>query len=141
MANEKNITIELDMNLPEGYTLFADRTRIKQVLINLSSNAIKFTPNDKKIGFRVFQEGENTIIKCWDLGIGIPKFEMNRVFEPFEQIRNDFTAKTKGSGLGLSIVKSILDLHGYSIELESEEFRGSTFTITIPPKQSLSLKS
>ena len=141
MANEKNITIELDMNLPEGYTLFADRTRIKQVLINLSSNAIKFTPNDKKIGFKVFQDGENTIIKCWDLGIGIPKFEMNRVFEPFEQIRNDFTAKTKGSGLGLSIVKSILDLHGYSIELESEEFRGSTFTITIPLKQSTSLKS
>lgn len=135
MANEKNISIELDMDLPEGYTIFADRTRMKQVLINLSSNAIKFTPNNLKIGFKVYIEGENTILKCWDTGIGIPKSEIGRVFEPFEQIHNEFTAKTKGTGLGLSIVKSILDLHGFSITLESEESKGSVFIITIPTIQ------
>ncbi len=134
IANEKNISFELEMDLTDGYTLYADRTRIKQVLINLSSNAIKFTEKDGKIGFQIYKQAENTILKCWDTGIGIPKSETNRVFEPFEQIHNEFTAKTKGTGLGLSIVKSILDLHGYSIELESEEFKGSTFTILIPNK-------
>jgi PAS domain S-box-containing protein len=135
MANEKNIIIELAIDLPDGYTIFADRTRMKQVLINLSSNAIKFTPKDRKIGFKVHREGENIILKCWDTGIGIPKSEIGRVFEPFEQIHNEFTAKTKGTGLGLSIVKSILDLHGFSITLESEELKGSIFTITIPIAQ------
>ncbi|HRG46183.1 MAG TPA: hybrid sensor histidine kinase/response regulator [Leptospiraceae bacterium] len=131
LASQKNITIELDVDSSRDYFIFADRTRIKQVLINLSSNAIKFTQNGRSIGFKLFQDADNTILKCWDAGIGIPKSEVIRVFEPFEQIRNEFTAKTKGTGLGLSIVKSILDLHGFSIQLESEELKGSTFTITI----------
>ena len=131
LASQKNITIELDVDSSRDYFIFADRTRIKQVLINLSSNAIKFTQNGRSIGFKLYQDADNTILECWDAGIGIPKSEVVRVFEPFEQIRNEFTAKTKGTGLGLSIVKSILDLHGFSIQLESEELKGSTFTITI----------
>ena len=131
LASQKNIRIELNVDSNRDYFIFADRTRIKQVLINLSSNAIKFTQNGRSIGFKLYQDADNTILECWDAGIGIPKSEVVRVFEPFEQIRNEFTAKTKGTGLGLSIVKSILDLHGFSIQLESEELKGSTFTITI----------
>ena len=131
LASQKNIRIELNVDSTRDYFIFADRTRIKQVLINLSSNAIKFTQNGRSIGFKLYQDADNTILECWDAGIGIPKSEVIRVFEPFEQIRNEFTAKTKGTGLGLSIVKSILDLHGFSIQLESEELKGSTFTITI----------
>ena len=131
LASQKNIRIELNVDSTRDYFIFADRTRIKQVLINLSSNAIKFTQNGRSIGFKLYQDADNTILECWDAGIGIPKSEVVRVFEPFEQIRNEFTAKTKGTGLGLSIVKSILDLHGFSIQLESEELKGSTFTITI----------
>jgi PAS domain S-box-containing protein len=133
IANEKNIKIELELE-SSPFIIYADRTRIKQVLINLISNAIKFTPNDQKIGIKIFKQGANTVFQCWDTGIGIPASEIKRVFEPFEQIRNDFTVKTKGTGLGLSIVKSILDLHGFSIQLESREMKGSTFTIIIPGK-------
>ncbi len=136
IANEKEISIELEIDGSSKYPIFADRTRMKQVLINLISNAIKFTPEGKQIGFKISKKAKDTIIQCWDSGIGIPKSEMTRVFEPFEQIRNSFTVKTKGTGLGLSIVKSILDLHGFSIQLESEEMKGSTFIITIPSKNS-----
>ena len=136
IANEKGITIDLEINKANKFSIFADRTRIKQVLINLISNALKFTPAGKKVGFKIFKQADNTILTCWDTGIGIPDSELGRVFEPFEQIRNNFTIKTKGTGLGLSIVKSILDLHGFSIELTSEELKGSTFTITIPSKNS-----
>ena len=136
IANEKAISIQLEKDDSSNYEIFADRTRMKQVLINLMSNAIKFTPEVKKVGFKIFKDTKNTILQCWDEGIGIPQSELARVFEPFEQIRNSFTVKTKGTGLGLSIVKSILDLHGFSIELTSEELKGSTFTITIPSKNS-----
>lgn len=136
IANEKGISIQFEKDESSNYEIFADRTRMKQVLINLMSNAIKFTPEVKKVGFKIFKDTKNTILQCWDQGIGIPQAEMARVFEPFEQIRNSFTVKTKGTGLGLSIVKSILDLHGFSIQLTSEESKGSIFTITIPSKNS-----
>lgn len=138
IANERMITIEFELIESDTYPIYADYTRMKQVLINLISNALKFTPHGKKIGFKIYKHDENTILKCWDTGIGIAKSELGRVFEPFEQIRNQFTDKTKGTGLGLSIVKSILDLHGFVLELESEELRGSTFTIKIPNKKSIS---
>ena len=141
IANEKGITIDLEINKANKFSIFADRTRIKQVLINLISNALKFTPAGEKVGFKIFKQADNTILTCWDTGIGIPDSELGRVFEPFEQIRNNFTIKTKGTGLGLSIVKSILDLHGFSINLTSEVGKGSTFTITIPPKQMPSIFS
>lgn len=136
IANEKGLIIKLDKDPSMKYSIFADRTRMKQVLINLLNNALKFTPEGKQVGVKLYKELENTIIEFWDSGIGIPKSELVRVFEPFEQIRNNFTMRTKGTGLGLSIVKSILDLHGFAIQLESEEGNGSRFIITIPPKES-----
>lgn len=132
IGSEKNISIEFKPEINTQYIIFADRTRIKQVLINLVSNAIKFTPEGKTIGFNLIKETGKIILQCWDKGIGVAEKDIQKVFEPFEQIRNEYTVKTKGSGLGLSIVKSILDLHGFSISLESEEGKGSTFTISIP---------
>ena len=89
LASQKNIRIELNVDSTRDYFIFADRTRIKQVLINLSSNAIKFTQNGRSIGFKLYQDADNTILECWDAGIGIPKSEVVRVFEPFEQIQDE----------------------------------------------------
>ncbi|HMV42249.1 MAG TPA: ATP-binding protein [Leptospiraceae bacterium] len=132
---EKNIKIEMNYDINNRYTIFADRTRIKQVLINLISNAIKFTPEGKSVGINLKGVSDSILLECWDNGIGISEKDLNKIFEPFEQIRNEYTVKTKGSGLGLSIVKSILDLHGFSIGLVSEEGKGSVFTITIPKQK------
>ncbi|HNK54989.1 MAG TPA: histidine kinase dimerization/phospho-acceptor domain-containing protein, partial [Leptospiraceae bacterium] len=94
---EKNIKIEMNYDINNRYTIFADRTRIKQVLINLISNAIKFTPEGKSVGINLKGVSDSILLECWDNGIGISEKDLNKIFEPFEQIRNEYTVKTKGS--------------------------------------------
>lgn len=127
---EKNITFELKAPSSDHY-IFADRTRMKQVIINLLGNAVKFTPPGKKIGVSCDTAGDYHLLEIWDEGIGIPASELENIFEPFEQVRNDESVKNKGTGLGLAIVKTILNLHGFKLNVFSVENKGTVFTITM----------
>jgi signal transduction histidine kinase len=112
--------------------LTADRQLIKQVLINLLGNAIKFSPEGDKILIQCIQEEERFVFAIVDHGCGIPKDQVATLFDPFVQVREAQTDSIKGTGLGLSIVKKIVELHGGEIWVESILGKGSSFYFSLP---------
>ena len=129
-AGEKGL--ELLMEALEGITLYSDRRRVKQVLVNLGSNAVKFTNQGSvKIAARIPGD-DNLEIHVIDTGIGIKQEDMDKLFQPFQQIDTSLTKKHEGTGLGLHLTKRLLDLLGGDIWAESEYGRGSEFTFTLP---------
>jgi PAS domain S-box-containing protein len=130
IANLKSTEIFEEM--PKGITLFSDRRRVKQVLMNLISNAVKFTEQGSvKIVGRVLRD-DILEISVIDTGIGIRKEDMNRLFMPFQQVDTSLTKKHEGTGLGLHLTKKIVTLLGGNISAKSEYGKGSEFTFTIP---------
>lgn len=124
--------LELMTQVPEGITLFSDIRRIKQVLINFVSNAIKFTDQGSvKIAARV-QSDNNLEICVFDTGAGIKKEDMTKLFLPFQQVNMSLTKKHKGTGLGLYLTKKIAGLLGGDVSARSEYGRGSEFIFTMP---------
>ena len=111
---------------------FGDWLRINQIILNLVSNAIKFTPKGGEIKINADYEGGSLVISISDNGIGMNKEVQDKVFEPFQQADGSTTRKYGGTGLGLSITQNLIELMNGKIELESEEGVGSTFTVTIP---------
>lgn len=119
---------DIDKGLPE---VKADRDRITQVMINLISNAVKFTEKGS-VTCRAVVAGNDIIISIIDTGTGIAEEEQGRIFEKFKQIGDTLTDKPQGTGLGLSICKEIMEHHGGRIWVESEPGRGSNFSFTLP---------
>lgn len=136
-ARKQDISVHLNCNKDIGL-LIADETRIKQILLNLIHNAINFTPEKGEIKIVVSRDEEHIKFNVTDNGIGISKNDLDRVFEPFERAviehRADMsnTALSRGAGLGLSLVKNIVTLHGGSVDIDSEEDKGTSVTINIP---------
>ncbi len=132
-ASEKSL--ELLTEVPEGITLFTDRRRIKQVLMNLGSNAVKFTDQGSvKIAASVPGDG-NLQISVIDSGVGIKKEDMDKLFQPFQRVGMSLAKSyTEGTGLGLYLTKKVIDLLGGDISAKSEYGRGSEFTLTVPLK-------
>jgi signal transduction histidine kinase len=126
-CDEKKITLtsELDENIHANI----DREKIKQVIGNLISNAIKFTPENKNIYVRLFGNGKHNFIEVSDEGIGIPDDQLNQIFKKFYRVNDDETAGISGTGLGLTVVKEIVDAHGWGIKVESNKGKGSRFTL------------
>jgi signal transduction histidine kinase len=116
-------------DLPE---MTFDEESIASVLINLLSNAIKFSPAMKEVAVRLFKKENHAILQVEDKGIGISSKEISRVFEKFYRSSDEKAVDTKGSGLGLTLVKHITDAHGGQIDVQSEPGRGSTFSIILP---------
>ena len=110
----------------------ADGLRVEQVLTNLLSNAIKFTPEGNDISLTCERDGQMARCSVRDTGIGIPAEELPHVFDKFHQVRAARTSKTKGTGLGLTIVKHLVDAHGGTISVESAVGEGTKFTFTLP---------
>ncbi|MDF1875495.1 response regulator [Sulfurimonas sp. SAG-AH-194-I05] len=123
----------IDTSLQNNF--FGDWQRISQIILNLISNAVKFTPNEGEITLDVTYVNTILIIKVIDNGIGMNKETQDRIFQPFEQADNSISRKYGGTGLGLSITQSLVDLMGGKIELESKEGKGSTFSVKIPLKK------
>jgi CheY-like chemotaxis protein len=115
-------------------TLPADERRLKQILVNLLSNAIKFTPEGGKIGLEVEGNAAQQIIHftVWDTGIGISREDMQWLFRPFVQLDSSLKRQYGGTGLGLSLVSRMVELHGGGISMESEVGQGSRFTVSLP---------
>ncbi len=131
LADEKNIDLQYASpgGLPE---VFGDRNLIEQVLINLLSNAIKYSPKGAWARVAVAQQNGSVAIAVTDNGLGIPKESIPRIFEKFYRVRCDDRKDIIGTGLGLSLVKQIIDVHQGTIRVESEHGKGSTFTFTVP---------
>jgi len=113
-------------------TVFADRDRINQVLVNLISNAIKYSPNAERIIVKLAKTSKNIIISVKDFGMGIPKEETSRIFERFYRAKGKREGKIPGLGLGLFISAEIVKQHGGTIWVNSIENVGSTFYFTLP---------
>jgi len=114
--------------------LWGDRRRLRQVLLNLLSNAKKFTREGGRIGLEVAARhgGAEVSFTVWDTGIGIAPVDRERIFEPFVQLDAGLARHHDGSGLGLTLVRHMVELHGGRLELESEVGKGSRFTVVLP---------
>lgn len=131
MADPKRITLRVDTSAPE-IVVEADRNLLKRVLYNLGSNAIKFTHEGGTVTFKVAAEGRTVRVRVEDTGIGIPKEEIERIFDKFYQIDSSLSREYPGVGLGLTVSRSIVEWHGGEIVAESEMGVGSRFTVVLP---------
>jgi len=126
-----NIVLKSDIPKDIG-DLAADERRTKQIVFNLLSNAVKFTPDGGMVGIKVRKMDKNVQIAVWDTGIGIAKADMDKLFQPFQQLESILTKKVEGTGLGLNLSKKFIELHGGKIWVESKLGKGSKFSFTIP---------
>ncbi|WNC13301.1 HAMP domain-containing sensor histidine kinase [Brevibacillus brevis] len=123
--------LELDVEL-EKVEIVADEEMLSQVWINLISNSIKFTESGGTLGIQLRGQGKEVVVQVSDTGIGISSEDRERVFERFFKADKSRTRTGGGSGLGLSIVKKIVDLHHGTISVQSQPGEGTTFTVTLP---------
>jgi PAS domain S-box-containing protein len=133
-ALNKNLRLSLRHDL-QVHRAQADERRLKQMLINLLSNAVKFTPEGGQVGLEVAGDSirQQVRLAVWDTGIGIPPEQQALLFQPFVQLDGSLARKYEGAGLGLALVRSMAELHGGSVTVESAGFgQGSRFTITLP---------
>jgi PAS domain S-box-containing protein len=130
-ASEKSIQLvgQLDKELP---LVMANMTRLRQVMSNLIGNAIKYTPDGGQVTVKAFRQDDEVRVQVIDSGIGIPAADQPHIFEKFYRVRGDHVANIKGTGLGLALVKSIVEKHNGHIWLESVFGEGSTFTVALP---------
>jgi len=130
--------INLDVTVDERLGDFiGDERKIKQILLNLLSNAVKFTPEGGRIGINARQTNGAVEISVSDTGIGIAPEDQPKIFEEFRQVGSDYAHKVEGTGLGLTLAKKFVELHGGRIWVESEIGKGSTFSFSLPERSSL----
>jgi signal transduction histidine kinase len=123
----------LDVDVADGVPeLMVDEEALGQALINLLNNALKYSRDEKHIRVEVRRDGRRVLITVRDRGIGIPKSEHKKVFEKFYRAEHSLMHETKGSGLGLSLVKHIMEAHRGSVELDSAPGKGSAFSLVLP---------
>ena len=129
-ALKQRILLSLEVD-PEVGLLDADRLRFRQVVLNLLSNAVKFTPEGGRVGVRASIRGQDLVVEVTDTGPGVPAEDRQRIFDAFQQGARH-PEQTEGTGLGLTLSKRILELHGGRIWVEGEAGQGSTFGIALP---------
>jgi signal transduction histidine kinase len=130
VAIQKNITISTD--LPDEITIKADATEIEIIFNNLLSNAVKYNRQDGKVNLLIKEENASVLIVVEDTGIGMSDREQSMLFKEFSRIKSDKTKNISGSGLGLSIMKRIVDMYKGEIKVASEPDKGSAFTVCLP---------
>ncbi len=126
-------SVSLRVAMPSGIgEICGDRRAIQQILINLVSNAVKFTPEGGSILMGAKRVGERLRFWVSDTGIGIAEADLKRLGQPFVQVQNDYTRHFEGTGLGLSLVKGLVVLHDGTMAIESAPGEGTTVTVTVP---------
>jgi len=128
-TDQHTFSVDFPSNFPP---VKADYERIREVLSNLISNAIKYSPKGGliRVGGRV--EGDEVLVFVSDEGVGIPATEQERIFDRFARVDNSLTRQTPGAGLGLFLVKAVIEAHGGRVGVESQPGQGSTFNFTLP---------
>ena len=123
----------IESELPdEPIIIKIDKDAISQVLLNLLNNAVKYSDDDKFIRIKISKNSTCALISVTDHGVGIPKDELKKIFDKFYRVSNTRTKETRGSGLGLTLAKHIIEAHGGTIEVDSEVGKGSRFIVRIP---------
>lgn len=130
-AREKAITVEVRVPADIGL-IRADRRAIQQVLINLLSNALKFTPNEGAVCVGAKRVGSRLHFWVADSGIGMSSEDLGRIGRPFAQVQNDYTRRFEGTGLGLALVRGLVSLHHGTMAIDSAVGKGTTVTISLP---------
>jgi signal transduction histidine kinase len=123
--------VALDVRAAEDVAVFVDRVRLEQVAANLLDNAIKYTPAGGGVYISAGREGTLAVLRVRDTGVGIPAAELPRIWERL--FRGDQSRTQRGLGLGLSLVKAVVEAHGGTVSVESAPGRGSTFTVNLSP--------
>jgi signal transduction histidine kinase len=139
-AKGKGITVQYYTDIEEK-VISIDPDKIERIVLNLLSNAIKFTDSNGNIFVNVHDKGDNILISVRDTGIGIPPDKQEIIFQRFRQVEHTLTKTHEGSGIGLSLVKSLVEMHGGKIYVNSEVGAGSEFVIELPAKQALENKN
>jgi signal transduction histidine kinase/CheY-like chemotaxis protein len=125
--------IELGADHPEAeIEVHADRSKVKQIMGNLLSNAVKFTPPGGRVTLGARQEGAFMTISVSDTGIGIKPEDQGRIFQAFTQVDGSYARKYQGTGLGLTLVKKFVEMHGGRVQVESRVGEGSVFSFSLP---------
>ena len=119
---------------PVGIIARADRAKVEQILLNLLSNAVKFTKENGEIEVACHLEGDRVLVSVRDTGVGIPADQLDKIFAPFVQVGRSLASPKEGTGLGLAISRDLARAMGGDLMVTSEEGRGSTFTLTLPPE-------
>jgi signal transduction histidine kinase len=130
-AQSHGIKLELEVS-PELDTVVADERKVKQVVVNLLANAVKFTPDGGRVTLRAAREDGQIRLAVHDTGIGIAREDQERIFDEFQQASHQSEKSREGTGLGLSLSKRMVELHGGTITVDSAPGKGSTFTVALP---------
>lgn len=131
LASSKNILLKF-LTEPRDLEIFADKIKLKQILHNLVNNALKFTPENGEVLVEAKKSGDVIEISVEDTGIGILEEKQEMIFESFKQVDSSLSRMYTGTGLGLTIAKKLVEMHGGEIKLKSEVEKGSIFTIIWP---------
>lgn len=131
MAQKKSILIKEDLN-DDLVEVYGDEDRLYQVFDNLFSNALKYTPRGGQIDVQTKNSSNNIEVTVEDNGIGMDELDLDRIFEPFQHLQSSGLEGEVSTGLGLTVVKKIVEAHGGTIEVRSEKGKGSTFTVSLP---------
>ena len=136
MEKARKHGIEIDLRIESelsGTGIQADEMKLRQIVFNLLSNAAKFTPDGGRIELSAWKEGDELMVSVSDTGIGLKPKDLEHIFVAFEQLDSSYARRQQGTGLGLTLAQSLVELHGGRIWAESEgEGKGSKFTFTIP---------
>lgn len=132
-ASLKNINLIFDTEIEEKVVAF-DSEKLERIILNLLSNSIKFTKSGGNIYVNIYDENEHILISVKDTGIGIPEDMLEKIFDTFTQVDASFRRNAEGSGIGLSLVKSLVELHEGTITAQSKFGSGSEFIIKLPMK-------
>jgi len=129
---DKEIEVYLNCSEKEGFKVFLDKKRIRQILLNLLDNAFKFSKDGGRVEIEVKKEKNRNVIVIKDQGKGIPKEELNRIFEKFYRVKDIIKSGFEGTGFGLYIVKKLVEAHNGYIEIKSEKNKGTEVIVSFP---------
>jgi two-component system, OmpR family, phosphate regulon sensor histidine kinase PhoR len=132
LSKNRKVEIKIESEVSDKTRAFGDEERLKQVIVNLVDNAIKYSTENGEIKIGITKTEKDVIVSVSDNGVGIPKDDLPRIFERFYRVDKTRSRDMGGSGLGLSIVKHILELHSSTIKVESEEGKGTRFEFNLP---------
>ena len=130
LCRDKGLKYQLGQT--KNLVVKGDRAKLRQLLLNILDNAIRYTPHGGEISVSVQAEGEMAVVSISDTGIGIPPEDLPHIFERFYRVDKARSRSEGGSGLGLAIAKHITEIHGGRIEIESKLGTGSTFRVYLP---------
>ncbi len=131
LADKKGLALEVSLDATPCWAA-VDRGMLRQVLVNLASNAVKFTPEGGRVTLGARFEGDSLCVEVRDTGIGIACEEQERIFEAFYQVDGSYSRQHQGTGLGLALVKRMMELHGGTVEVRSRPQQGAAFTCRFP---------